>query len=374
MMSTQYKILYLNSVSFLGGAEKSLLLLLQNINRQHFEPMVVLPESGPLCKRIQALGIKLRLLPLKKIKVRNPVPYLITLWKLVYTLRSYKIDLLHCNMDICNQYGMIAAKLVGIPVITHTRNILGKRAFKRMFLRGANVLIANSRASADSYSQYTSNDQRVEIIYNAVDIEQFCPEGACNSGNIYNISSGEFVIGQIARITPHKGQDVFIRALVQVIEEHPNVRALIVGDTVIDDTDWFLDELKQIVKELGLVDKIIFTGFVEDIVDLYRCLDLVVLPSKSEGFGRTIAEAMAMTKPVVASRVGGLQELILEGETGFLVPPGDNSTLADAICRVIENPKLAFEFGIKGRQRIKEHLSVEKNVKETEQVYQSVLG
>jgi len=268
---------------------------------------------------------------------------------------------------------MIAAKLVGIPVITHTRNILGKRAFQRMFLRGADVLIANSRAVADSYARYVSKGQRVESIHNAVDTKYLYLAESCDSRSRFKINSSEFVIGQIARIHPSKGQDVFIRALAQVVETHPNVRALIVGDTVIDNSDWFLDELKQLVKELDLVDKIIFTGFVEDIVEIYRSLDLVVLPSKSEGFGRTIAEAMAMSKPVVATKVGGLPELILDGETGILIPPEDSNAFAEAILRVIENRQLASELGINGRRRVEDYFSIENNVRETEQVYMSLL-
>ena len=370
---TPYKILYLDSVSVIGGAEISLLTLLRNLNREKFEPLVILPNRGMLGDRIQELDIDIKFFPLNKINIRNPLPYLKTVWSLIKILRNHNIDLLHCNMDICNQYGMIAAKLLNTPVITHTRNILGKRAFQRMFLSGADMLIANSRVCAESYSQYISKDQGVEIIYNAVDAEQFHPEGRCNLKSQFNIRNGEFVIGQVAQITPDKGQDVFIRALAQVVKTYPNVRALIVGDTVIDDSDWFLNKLKQLVKELDLIDKVTFSGFIKDIVDMYRCLDLVVLPSESEGFGRTIAEAMAMSKPVVATKVGGLPELILEGETGFLVPSGDSNALAYSILKIIESPDLARTIGINGRKMVKEKFSIENNVKKTEQAYMSLL-
>jgi len=372
--SAPYKVVYLVSVSVIGGAEMSLLMLLANLNRQQFAPVVILPKKGPLFERIQALGVDLKLLPLNKINIRNPLPYMKTVWSLVKILRSHRIDLLHCNTGICNQYGMIAAKLARLPVVTHTRNILGKRAFKRMFLGGADVLIANSRAVADCYAKYISKDQRVEIIYNAVDTKYFHPENGYISRSRYNISKGELVIGQIAQITPSKGQDIFIRALAQVVRIHPNVRALIVGDnTIIDDSGWFLDELKQLVKELGLVDKVIFTGFVENMVNIYSCLDMVVLPSKSEGFGRTIAEAMAMTKPIIATKVGGIPEIVVEGKTGLLVPSGDSKALAAAILKVVENPELAIKFSINGPKRIAKLFTIENNVKKTEQVYISLL-
>lgn len=372
--SAPYKVLYLNPVSVIGGAEMSLLLLLQKLNRHQFEPIVVLPARGRLYERVHSLGIEIKLATLHKINVRNPLPYLKTVWNLVRMLRGYEVDILHCNMDICNQYGVIAAKLVGVPVVTHTRNILGRRAFRRMFLNWADVLIANSKSAANSYAQYVSKDQRVEIVYNAVDIGQFRPEGECNSKRRFNISNNEFVIGQIAQITPNKGQDVFIRAMAHVVQAHPNVRALIAGDTVIDNSRWFLKELEQLVRELGLADRVSFAGFVDDIVDVYRCLDLVVSPTKSEGFGRTIIEAMAMAKPVVATDSGGPIEIVVEGETGLLVPYGNPEALAGAILKIMDNTQLASEFGANSRQRVEEQFSIGKNVRETEQVYISLLS
>jgi len=367
-------ILYLNPTAEIGGAEISLLLLLRSLNKKHFRPIVILPCLGPLQNSLSSNGIEIITRPLKKINIRNPLPYLYTIYRLTKLMRQLSIGLIHCNMEICNQYAFIAARLNGLPIVCHTRNILSKRAFQRMFLGGADVLIANSKATASSYTQYVSKDQRVEIIYNAADCVQFYPEGECNLRSRFNINNNGFVIGLIGQITPNKGQDVFIRALAQVVRKHPNVRALVVGDTVIDDSKWFLVELKQLVQELGISDKVIFTGFVKNITDLYRCLDIVVLPSRSEGFGRTIAEAMAMGKPVIASRVGGLPELISEGETGLLVPPGDSNSLADAIVKLVENRSLAKKLGFNGRRKVKEQFSVEKNVRKIERVYMSLLS
>lgn len=371
--SAPYKVLYLNSISAIGGAEMSLLAFLQKLNRRQFEPLVILPERGPLYERIQALGIKLKLVSLNKIDVHNPLPYLKTVWSLARILRSYGVDILHCNMDICNQYSVIAARLVGVPIVTHTRNILGRRAFRRMFLSWADVLIANSRAVADSYAQYISSNQRVEIIYNGVDIEEFHPDRGCKSKNHFKISNEEIVIGQIAQITPNKGQDVFIRALAHIVQINPHVRVLIVGDTIIDNSQWFLKKLKQLVQELGLNDKIIFTGFVEDIVDLYQTLDMVVVPSQIEGFNRTLIEAMAMAKPVIATDSGGPLEIVVAERNGLLVPYGNPEALARAILRLMDDPQLLSEFGANGRRRVEEQFSIEKSVKEIEQVYMSLI-
>lgn len=367
-------ILYLSHTAEIGGAEVSLLLLLKNLNKQCFHPIVVLPRSGPLQDRLASSGIETVTMPLEKIDTRNPLPYLCTVYRLTKLMRQLSIGLVHCNMDICNQYAIIAAKLNGLPLICHTRNILRKRAFRRMFLGWADVLIANSRAVADSYAQYIRKDHRVEIIPNGVDTVQFRPDRGCDSRSRFNIGDDEFVIGQIAQITRNKGQDVFIRALAHVVQIYPNVRALIVGDTVIDNSWWFLKELEKLLRELGLSNKVVFTGFVEDIVDLYRALDLVVVASQVEAFGRTAIEAMAMAKPVVATDSGGLSEIVVEGRTGLLVPYGNPEALADAILRLMGDPRLATEFGIHGRRRVEELFPAEKNVKDTERVYISLLS
>ena len=242
-----------------------------------------------------------------------------------------------------------------------------------MFLKWTDVLIANSRSVAASYAKHISKNQRVEVIYNGVDLDQFRPGGASNSKSRFKIRDKEFVIGQIGRINPKKGQDIFIKALAYVAQTRPFVRALIIGDTNIDHGQCFQEELEQLVVEQGLRNKITFTGFVEDIADLYRALDLVVIASQEEGFNRTLIEAMAVAKPVVATDSGGPLEIIQEGKTGFLVPCRNPEALAKKILRLIDDPKLASELGVNGRQRVEKHFSIEKNVKAIEGVYSSLV-
>ncbi len=371
----RHRILHLDPTSAIGGAEISLLELLRNLNREVFDPLVALPGPGPMVERMARLGVETVIIPQQKLKARNPLPYLKTVFYLVNLVRERNIDLIHSNADIGNQYGVVAARLTGIPIICHTRNILSKRPFQRMFLRYADVLIANSRAVAASYARYVAKSQKAVVIHNGVDIDEFSP--IRTKSGVFRKKLGlpddAFVVGHIARICPEKGQHTLIDAMALVEKTQSKAYALIVGDTVIDDSAPFLKSLKQRVLEHKLAERVIFTGFVENIVDLYTDLDLVVLPSLCEPFGRSLIEAMAMEKPVIASGLGGPLEIVENGITGFLVPPNDPVELAETILKILQDKKLAKRMGENGKERVK-RFSIEENVRKTEQVYLELLN
>lgn len=353
----------------------SLLGLLRHLNREAFEPLVALPGAGPLVERIARLGVETVILPQQKLKARNPLPYLKTVFSFVNLVRGRHIDLIHSNMDIGNQYGVVVAKLTGIPIICHTRNILSERSFRRMLLGYANVLIANSRAVAASYANYVTKSQKIVVIHNGVDSNEFSPIRA-RSGVFrrkLELPDDAFVIGHIARICPEKGQHTLIDAMALVAKTYSEVYALIVGDTIIDDSVAFLMSLKQRMLEHKLDERVIFMGFVDNIIDLYADLNLVVLSSLCEPFGRTLIEAMAMEKPVVATRAGGVVEVVEHGVNGLLVQPNNHIQLAETILKVIENRNAAREFGMNGRKLVERFFSIEQTVRKIEQVYLETL-
>lgn len=375
-MPVKYRILYLNHpLSEISGAPMSLLALLENLDKETFEPLVALSGPGPLMERIVRLGLATVIIPQHQLKVRNPLPYIKTVFCLRNLIRKRHVDLIHSNMDIGNQYGVVVARLTGIPIVCHTRNMLSERPFRRMFLRYADVLIAISRAVKSSYDEHVSKSQNVAVIHNGVDIGKFSPSYNRQRAfrNRIGIPDDGFVIGHIARICPDKGQETLIDAMSRVVEKHPEARALIVGDTTIDDSESFLFSLKQRIMDRGLSEKVILTGFVENIIDLYADLDIVVLPSKCEPFGRAIIEAMAMGIPVVATQAGGAVEVVDHGVTGLLVPPNDPAQLAEAILRLMESKSVAEQFGANGRKRVERLFSIEENVRKTEQIYLEVL-
>ena len=159
-----------------------------------------------------------------------------------------------------------------------------------------------------------------------------------------------------------------------MVKIDPNVSALIVGDTKIDRSEDYLEELYQIVWKLGLKDKVIFTGFVNEMKELYASLDLLVLPSYAEPFGRVIIEAMAMEKPVIATRAGGAVEIVESGVTGLLVPPDDIDGRIQAILKMIEDEEGREHMGKAGRKGVENNFDIEKSVVETQKIYMELLN
>jgi glycosyltransferase involved in cell wall biosynthesis len=262
-----------------------------------------------------------------------------------------------------------------VPLIVHTRNILGKRAFQRMFLFGPDVLIANSNAVLQSYLKYTRGGQRKVIVHNGVDLEEFSPDKGDRSGTRARLGfkDHDFVIGLFGRIAPEKGHGQFLRVLAEVARHHSNVRAVIAGDTSVGQTDRFLEELQELAARLGLANKVVFPGFVNSMTDLYLAIDLLVCPSDAEPFGRVLIEAMAMQIPVIANRSGGALEIVEHGRNGFLVNTFDKGSFARAIVSLLNNPSLCSEMGRKGRAVVENRFSAQKMCRETEAVYAALL-
>lgn len=354
----------------------SILLLLKYLDRETFNPVYIIPELGPISDRLAALDVKFVAMPLKQGKLLSPSGYIRTVWNLTLFIRKNKIDLVICTFELCNQFGLPAAKLNGIPIVCHTRNIIPDfRSFWRTFLHLPDILIANSKATADSYSPFIRKHQKVKVVYNGVDLEEYSP--SVNGNQIrkkYGIDNDKFLIGVIGRISRPKRQDLFIKAMAEVIRIYPDISAVMVGETKIDRSENYLEELQQMVKKVGLTDKIIFTGFVNEMKELYASIDLLVLPSQAEPFGRVLIEAMAMEKPAVATMAGGAVEIVENGVTGLLIPPDDINRLAHAIIKMYKDKQNRISMGKAGRKRVENMFSIEKNVEETQKIYMEAIN
>ncbi len=175
------------------------------------------------------------------------------------------------------------------------------------------------------------------------------------------------VVGTVSSLTPHKGHEYLIQAASLVLDTLPPVKFLIVGDGPLR------KRLEEQAKELNIHSSVIFTGKRKDIPEILSLLDVFVLPSHTrEGLGIAIIEAMAAERPVVATDIGGIPEVVDDGETGVLVPPEDTEALSKAIITLLQDPPRAKTMGEKGRTRIKEMFTTTKMLSEIEHVYQSL--
>lgn len=366
-----YNILFLDFSTSIGGAEVSTRLLLKYMDKKYFKPFFVLPGKGQYHDQIVKMDIPVTIVPLNQLKLNSFFKYIQTIRELAKFVKVNNIDLVVCTMDPCNQYALPVARLTRVPIVCHTRNLIPDfRSFWRTFLHFPDVLIANSKATAESYRPFIRKRQKVKVVYNGVDFEEFTPSTDNHTARRkFGVDADKFLIGMIGRISRNKRQDFFIKAFSEIVKMYPHVCALIVGETKIDHSEDYLKELRQMVKEKGLTGKVIFTGFVDEMKELYAALDLLVLPSQAEPFGRVLIEAMAMELAVVATKAGGATEIVEDGVTGLLVLPDDINGFIAAIIRMIKNENERILMGKTGRKRVENMFSIRKNVEETQKVY-----
>jgi glycosyltransferase involved in cell wall biosynthesis len=181
------------------------------------------------------------------------------------------------------------------------------------------------------------------------------------------------VIGTIGRLHPEKGLEYLIKAMHKVVKEIPKVKLLVAGDTTLGDKEYYR-AIKDLAKGLDLQNAIVFLGYQKDVSKIMTTFDIFALPSLREPFGLVTLEAMAMAKPVIATNTGGTPEIVIDGQTGILVPPRNVSALADAIIRLLRDKQLAMRMGLAGRARVHDCFSVEKMMNKIEDVYEGVLA
>jgi len=363
------KIIYIIGGLSKGGAERQLYELVKSINRDKFDPVVIsLSEGGYWSKEIQKLNIQLIEIPRKKNKEFK------RLFKLIKLLKSMKPDIVHTYMFSANSYGRIAAILTRVPIIIASERSLpeiGKDksryqiSIDKLFASFSHGIICNSYvANKILITKYSFDTKKVFTVHNGIDVGLFFRENSKNQKKL-----ARKVVGTIGRIDALKNHKLLLDMAKNVLDKSNNkdIKFLIVGEGPLR------DELERHSQNLGIENKIVFTGERNDIPDLLQMMDVFVLTSNWEGLSNAIMEAMASSLPCVATDVGGNSELVLDGETGYIVSPNDPGAAAQKVLYLINDRLLAKEMGVKGRKRIEESFSAIKMIKNTEEVYDKLL-
>lgn len=361
-------VLYIaNSGNIIGGGEISLLELLFGLNRDKFVPIVVCPFGGDLSDEVKKSGIEVRIVRMRSLKIPNPFSFFRSITSLVKILKKREIVLVHANGSRCAIYGSIASMFAGIPMIWHVRILESDGLLDRFLAKISTVIIVNSKAVAERF-KWLRNKGKLKIIYNGIDFTKFGnPVQSEKIKKEFGFNPSSSLVATVGRLDWYKAHQYFLQAAKKVKETMPNVNFLIVGD---GERRTYLENL---TKKLGLDKDVVFAGNRKDISDILECVDIFVLSSVSEGFGRAAAEAMAREKPVVATKVGGLCEVIDDGTTGILVPPKNPTALAEAVTGLLKDKRKAKDMGIAGRKRAEKMFNIGENVKMTETLYEKIL-
>ena len=388
--TSKSNILYLDSGSGIGGGQRSLLLLLNLLDKDRFTPFVGCLGDSPFAA--EAEKTEARVVPLSLPAAHNKTDKIrrFTLGDLLEDLRQFKvilqlhrmvkrnaIDLIHANSLSVALLGGIVARINRIPILMHKRYATSYGVLDRICERLLHRVILVSKATRWNFAPTAKQT----LIYNGVDLDAFqaSPEEVqdLRAELLPDASDASIVAGVVTRITPEKGIHFLVRAIAALkglsLMTGTDIKLLIVGGPYFQKDIDYMNELKQEVADLGVEDSIIFTGFLSDTRVVTSLLDIVLVPSIiPEACPRTIIEAMAVGKPVIATPLGGSKELVTP-DTGILVPPEDASAIADAIAILTTDRERLRAMGKASRNRAEQLFSSEKNTALTEAVYAELL-
>jgi len=348
-----------------GGVETGVIdLSLRLVKLGH--NAVVISNGGELVNQLEANGIKHYTLPVHS---KNPFTVLRMVPAVKKILGEEKADLLHARSRVPAIIGYYAARSAGVTFVTSCHGYYSNRSFSFSRVMGwGKLVIAISQVIAKHMmDDFRVPLRRIRLIYRGVDIEKF------KYRQIDESAKGEYTIGIIGRLSPIKGHRYFLRAVSKVIKSVPRVKVLIVGDAP-PEKERYKQELESLVNRLGLSRHVEFLGRRSDIPEILAKLDVLVMATTvPEGFGRVIIEAFASGVPVVATSVGGITEIIRDGENGLLVLPEDPQSMAEAVVRVLKDRKLAKEIAGRARKDAEEKFNLDRMITETVRVYEEAL-
>jgi glycosyltransferase involved in cell wall biosynthesis len=224
------------------------------------------------------------------------------------------------------------------------------------YLNWADSIVADSAATFEKCRSAGMDDGKLSIIYESVDLKRYSSATLKDRMSFraeFGLDDSTLAIGLVGQVLQYKGHEEFIRAAAIVARHSSATRFFVVGDDTLSDDKQFLPRLHHLVEQEGLHEKVSFIGFRSDIPQVLAGLDIVVAPSHTEALGRVIIEALASRRPVVASRVGGIPEVVEDGITGFLVPPKSHLILANRLVTLCQNPSLRAAMGQQGPESVR---------------------
>jgi glycosyltransferase involved in cell wall biosynthesis len=375
----------------LSGGEIALLHLVTHLDRSRFEPVVLLSSHGPLEGKMRDAGIETHVLPLAPsvvearkdhldrhalTRVRDLARLLKYSAAVAGLLRKRKVDLLHTNSLKADIIGGLAGRLARVPVLWHIRDRIEEdylppkvvRVFRRLCRILPSFVIANSAATLHSLRLPQGEREHGRVVHDGIPIP---PITAHSNGKEYSQAAPR--IGIVGRISQWKGQHIFLQAAAVVQQEFPQARFQIIGSALFGE-EKYERSIREEARTLGLNGNVEWLGFRTDVPELIKALDVLVHASVvGEPFGQVVVEAMVESKPVIATRGGGIPEIIVDGVSGLLVPMNDAPAMSDAILKLLRNPEQAECLGNAGRVRVEEYFSIERTARAVERAYAKVL-
>ncbi len=367
-------ILYFSNEPTRGGAEEHLLTLLRGLDRTYFQPLVACPSE--LAEKLRPdLPSDVEVFPISLRKLSDAGAMLRFAW----ILRKRSVKILHSHLFYASLFASPIAWMCGVPAIIETPHV--REDWRRGWLKSKFVvdrvvgrIVTRYVAVSHANKRYLAEEkalakEKITVIHNGSDLRRFHP-GQTPSSNLrqsLGIGTKDPVLMVIGRLEPQKGHKILFEAIPSVRSEFSSVRLVCVG------TGSLHNELLNLVRELGIEDAVRFVGFQADVAEWLNLADVTVLPSFYEGLPLVAIESLAAAKPVVATAVDGSGEVVVDGETGLTVPPGNPQALAAAVCRLLRDAELRKKLGRQGREWVCKHFDEREQIKQTQDLYLAAL-
>ncbi len=368
-------VLHLRSSGGYFGAEAVILSLTKGLNDKYFDNYISCFKNRnnsqtEFIKQANKEGIKTLILNGENKGIFNDIQKLITLLKAnnikILCTHGYKEDII----------GFFAAKVTGIKKVAmvhgwtgHTFRVKIYEILDKFILRFFDRIIIVTESLKSKLLKMGISESKIITIHNAIDLDKYSYNTDGEKVKTeFNIDASEKIVGTIGRLSKEKGYKYLLKTAKEVVRQYPNVKFIIVGEGS------ERENLVKMSKELRIQDKVIFTGYRKDIELFFSAFNVFVLPSLTEGLPNVILEALAFRKPVVATNVGGVGELVRHKETGWLTESANINGLFEGISFCLMNQTEAQQMARNGHKLIKERFTVEQRVTKMEDLYREILG
>jgi glycosyltransferase involved in cell wall biosynthesis len=384
-------VLYVQSTSEVGGSDIALLRLVERLDQRRFRPLAVLPGPGPLVRYLERAGAVVHLLPMVQLRstldLRHQSAFVArfrsSVRRIAQLAREEEATLVHSN-SLFTLYGAPAAARAKLPHVWHVRELpnllwpLQTLLVRSVEHRSARVVVVSDAVGRTFLAHGARKPAKTIRLYEGVDTMRFRP--SVSGGRIrreLGIEGGAPLVGFVGRLDPWKGCDVFLRMAHEVARTHRDVQFLVCGGSL-PGFENHVNHLAVMASELGLGTRVHFTQWRyvhEDIAEVMAALDVFVHTSvKPEPFGFTIVEAMATGTPVVASRCGGVPEIVTSGLDGLLVEPGDAAGCAAAVRSILDDDAMRIRFAHHERERVEQCFDIDRYVDELQDLYEEIIA
>jgi glycosyltransferase involved in cell wall biosynthesis len=371
------RIVYLVLLKDIAGGEIVCLQLMRAARERGHTVCILVPGSGSVMDAAQSEGFKAFILPLERTFQLHRA------WALARFLRSWKADLIHTHTVIPGMVlARIGARLANVPIICHIHGAMHysakpairflQRNLDNLTARFCEALIAVSKDTEHRLLATGKLPDKVIVIPNGVKLTSPANTQTKPNHLRFGIPIEHQLVGCVARLSHAKGQHVLLKAAAEILSSTPDVSFMFVGADIATDGH-YEKELCTLAEQLGIAPHTHFVGFQQQAADLMPLFDVFALPSREEAMPLTILEAMAAGIPVVATRVNGIPEVVVEEETGFLVPRDDPHALASAILKLLRDPLLAHKMGQAGRLRVETHFNLDHLHERVFQLYEQAV-